>query len=242
MALGPGSPRRWRCSAFTAGTPRLPEAAPGGAADRGREVRLSVRARGARRHRGPAGARSRGSPARLLQDEQQCDDAPAINGDQIKELLGQETADREAVAAAVAEPPPRRRPGAAPDARNPRARMQHRERGERQRVPIYEYECHGCRRRVSLLVRTFRGARPPDVPAAEAMTCPPDVALRHPEVGGRSTRRARRPRAVRRPRRERSPERGALLKKMGEEMGEDLGDDLDAAMDEAMDEGGGARG
>ena len=110
-------------------------------------------------------------------------------------------------------------------------------------MPIYEYECGDCRRRVSLLVRTFS--------AADSVACP--------RCGGRElTRLMSRfstvksedarlesladsasygdldendPRSVAR-----------FMKKMGGEFGDDLGDDFESAMDEAMAEGEGDGG
>jgi putative FmdB family regulatory protein len=108
-------------------------------------------------------------------------------------------------------------------------------------MPIYEYHCDGCHRRVSLLVRS--------VSAATAPTCP--------RCGGNALRRlmsrfttvksedARleglasdsslgdidedNPASVAR-----------FMKKMGREFGEDLGEDFESAVDEAMAEGEGA--
>jgi putative FmdB family regulatory protein len=105
-------------------------------------------------------------------------------------------------------------------------------------VPIYEYECQGCRRRVSLLIRTLH--------AAEAPRCPrcgsPELSRLMSRFATVKSEDARLdslsdpssfgdldendPRSV-----------AQFVKKMGSEMGEDLGPDLDAAMDEAMAEG-----
>ena len=107
-------------------------------------------------------------------------------------------------------------------------------------MPIYEYECHGCRRRVSLLV-----LRPS---AAEAPTCPRcgssalsrlmsrfatvksedarlDALADSADLGGLDEND---PASVAR-----------FMKKMGRELGDDLGDDFESAMDEAMAEGEG---
>jgi putative FmdB family regulatory protein len=106
-------------------------------------------------------------------------------------------------------------------------------------VPIYEYECHGCRRRVSLLVLTPSRAAAPQCPRCGSL----DLArlmsrfatlrseddrlesLADPSQYGDIDEGD--PRSVAR-----------FMKKMGEEMGEDLGDDVEAAMDEAMNEEG----
>jgi putative FmdB family regulatory protein len=42
--------------------------------------------------------------------------------------------------------------------------MTHLKRAEGCRVPIYEYDCQGCRRRVSLLIRTLHGGEAPRCP------------------------------------------------------------------------------
>jgi putative FmdB family regulatory protein len=104
-------------------------------------------------------------------------------------------------------------------------------------VPIYEYECHGCRRRVSLLVLAPSRAGAPQCPRcgshdlARLMSRFATVkseddrleSLADPSHYGDLDEND--PRSVAR-----------FMKKMGQEMGEDLGDDLDAAMDEAMEE------
>lgn len=111
-----------------------------------------------------------------------------------------------------------------------------RERG----VPIYEYECQGCQRRLSLLIRTFAAAEGPRCPRCGsadlsrlmsrfATVKSEDArldALSDPSSYGGLDEND--PRSV-----------AQFVKKMGHEMGEDLGDDLDAAMDEAMAEGDG---
>lgn len=112
-------------------------------------------------------------------------------------------------------------------------------------MPIYEYECRGCRRRVSLLVRTPSSAGAPRCPRcggadlsrlmSRFATVKSEDArldsLADPSQMGDVDEND--PRSVAR-----------FMKRMGQEMGEDLGDDLDAAMDEAMDEGadGGGEG
>ncbi len=107
-------------------------------------------------------------------------------------------------------------------------------------MPIYEYECQGCRRRVSLLVRSLAGYTSPRCPrcgSAElsrlmsrfATVKSEDARLESlgdPSQYGDLDEND--PKSVAR-----------FMKRMGQEMGEDLGDDLDAAMDEAMAEPGG---
>jgi putative FmdB family regulatory protein len=105
-------------------------------------------------------------------------------------------------------------------------------------VPIYEYECQGCRRRVSLLIRTLHPTEAPRCPRCNSAdlsrlmsrfaTVKSEDArldsLSDPSSFGDLDEND--PRSV-----------AQFVKKMGSEMGEDLGPDLDAAMDEAMDEG-----
>jgi putative FmdB family regulatory protein len=105
-------------------------------------------------------------------------------------------------------------------------------------VPIYEYECLGCHRRLSFLVRS----------AAHA------ASLRCPRCGGAELSRLMsrfsspksedaRLESLADPGQygdldESDPRSMArFMKKMGEEMGEDMGDDVEAAMDEAMADG-----
>ncbi|HJV54362.1 MAG TPA: zinc ribbon domain-containing protein [Methylomirabilota bacterium] len=105
-------------------------------------------------------------------------------------------------------------------------------------MPIYEYECGGCRRRLSLLIRTREAAEAPRCPrcgSAELSRLMSRFAtvksedarldsLSDPSSFGDLDEND--PRSV-----------AQFVKKMGSEMGEDLGPDLDAAMDEAMTEG-----
>jgi len=116
--------------------------------------------------------------------------------------------------------------------------MTHPNRAEERRVPIYEYECQGCRRRVSLLIRTLHPDEAPRCPRCNSAelsrlmsrfaTVKSEGArldsLSDPSSFGDLDEND--PRSV-----------AQFVKKMGSEMGEDLGPDLDAAMDEAMDEG-----
>lgn len=105
-------------------------------------------------------------------------------------------------------------------------------------MPIYEYECGGCRRRVSLLVLTPSKADAPRCPrcgSAELTRLMSRFAtvksedarlesLSDPSSYGDLD--------------ENDPASLArFTKRMGEEMGEDLGEDVDAAMEEAMAEG-----
>ena len=107
-------------------------------------------------------------------------------------------------------------------------------------MPIYEYECGGCRRRVSLLVLTPSKAADPRCPRCDSAeltrlmsrfaTVKSEDArldsLSDPSTYGDID--------------ENDPGSMArFMKRMGDEMGEDLGEDLEGAMDEAMAEGDG---
>ncbi|MGH7316090.1 MAG: FmdB family zinc ribbon protein [Candidatus Rokuibacteriota bacterium] len=110
-------------------------------------------------------------------------------------------------------------------------------------MPIYEYECQGCRRRVSLLIRTLSAAEAPRCPRCGSVALS-RLMSRFATVKSEDARLdslsdpsgfgdldENDPRSV-----------AQFVKKMGHEMGEDLGEDLDAAMDEAMAEGDGPGG
>jgi putative FmdB family regulatory protein len=110
-------------------------------------------------------------------------------------------------------------------------------------VPIYEYECQGCQRRVSLLIRTLSAAEAPRCPRCGSATLS-RLMSRFATVKSEDSRLD----SLSDPSSfgdldENDPQSVArFVKKMGHEMGEDLGDDLDAAMDEAMTEGDGPGG
>jgi len=108
-------------------------------------------------------------------------------------------------------------------------------------MPIYEYECHGCRRRVSLLV-----LRPS---AAESPTCPrcgsqalSRLMSRFATVKSEDARLdALADSSSLGDLDENDPSSVArFMKKMSRELGDDLGDDFESAMDEAVAEGEGA--
>jgi len=107
-------------------------------------------------------------------------------------------------------------------------------------VPIYEYECRGCSRRVSLLVRSLGSREVPRCPrcgSAELSRLMSRFATPKSEDA--------RLEAAADPSRyggldENDPQAVArFVRRMGDEMGEDLGDDLGAAMEEASGEEGG---
>ncbi len=110
-------------------------------------------------------------------------------------------------------------------------------------MPIYEYACGGCRRRVSLLVRTFAAAASPACPRCGG-TSLTRLMSRFATVKSEDARLEsladsasfgdldeNDPASV-----------GRFMKKMGREFGDDLGDDFDSAVDEAMAEGEGEAG
>jgi putative FmdB family regulatory protein len=106
-------------------------------------------------------------------------------------------------------------------------------------VPIYEYECHGCRRRVSMLVRSVAAHSAPRCPRCGSADMG-RLMSRFATVKSEDARLE----SLADPSQygdldENDPKSVArFMKRMGQEMGEDLGDDLDAAMDETMAEGG----
>jgi len=110
-------------------------------------------------------------------------------------------------------------------------------------VPIYEYDCQGCRRRVSLLVRSLASTEAPRCPRC-------DSAELHRLMSRFATPKSEDARleAAADPSQfgdldENDPGSVArFVKRMGKEMGEDLGDDLDAAMDEASGDDGAGMG
>lgn len=110
-------------------------------------------------------------------------------------------------------------------------------------MPIYEYECRGCRRRVSVFLRSIAAAAEAECPRCGSRELT-RLMSRFATVKSEEARLdaledtaslgdvdENDPRSVAR-----------FMKRMGEEMGEDLGDEVDAAMDEALgdEEGDGA--
>lgn len=110
-------------------------------------------------------------------------------------------------------------------------------------MPIYEYHCQDCRRRVSLLVRSISN---PAVPV-----CPRCGGTHLERLMSRFTRvRSEEDRldTLADPSAlggldENDPKSVARwAKKMGKEMGEDLGEDFDEVMEQAMEEEAGGEG
>ncbi|HXH84794.1 MAG TPA: zinc ribbon domain-containing protein [Candidatus Tectomicrobia bacterium] len=110
-------------------------------------------------------------------------------------------------------------------------------------MPIYEYECGGCRRRVSLLVRSLA--------AAAAVSCPrcgsTDLTRLMSRFATVKSEEARLESLAE------SADMAGLdendpasvarfMKRMGRELGDDLGEDFESAVDEAMAEGEGDEG
>lgn len=104
-------------------------------------------------------------------------------------------------------------------------------------MPIYEYHCDGCRRRVSLLILAPSTAPPPRCPkcGSEALT---RLMSRFARIKSEEDRLE----SLADPSKlgdldENDPKSMARwMKKMGQEMGEDVGEDFDSAIDEAMEE------
>jgi putative FmdB family regulatory protein len=110
-------------------------------------------------------------------------------------------------------------------------------------MPIYEYECADCRRRISLLIRSMSAAAAPACPrcGGTALTRvmsrfstpkSEDARLESlADAGSFGDVDENDPASVAR-----------FMKKMGKEFGDELGDDFESAVDEAMAEGEGATG
>jgi putative FmdB family regulatory protein len=106
-------------------------------------------------------------------------------------------------------------------------------------MPIYEYECHDCRRRVSLLVLRPSTALPPACPRCggsaltRLMSRFVTVKSEEARLDGLAESSSlgdldeNDPASVAR-----------FMKKMGKDLGEDVGDDFESAVDEAMAESG----
>jgi putative FmdB family regulatory protein len=110
-------------------------------------------------------------------------------------------------------------------------------------VPIYEYECGDCRRRVSVLIRSLTSHEAPRCPR-----CGSSLLTRLMSRFASPKSEEARLEAAADPSRfgdldENDPQSVArFVSRMGDEMGEDLGDDLDAAMEEASSEESGVGG
>jgi putative FmdB family regulatory protein len=107
-------------------------------------------------------------------------------------------------------------------------------------VPIYEYECRGCSRRVSLLVRRIASEEAPRCPRCGSA----DLSRLMSRFATPKSEDARLEAAADPSQYgdidENDPQAVArFVKRMGDEMGEDLGDDLGEAMDAASGEEGG---
>ena len=102
-------------------------------------------------------------------------------------------------------------------------------------MPIYEYDCRDCRRRVSLLVLRPSAAPPPTCPRCGG-TSLARVMSRFATVKSEDARlESLADPASAGDLDENDPGSVArFMKKMGRELGDDLGDDFEAAMDEAM--------
>jgi putative FmdB family regulatory protein len=111
-------------------------------------------------------------------------------------------------------------------------------------MPIYEYECGDCRRRVSLLVRSMSATASPACPRCGG-TSLTRLMSRFATVKSEEARlESLADSASAGDIDENDPASVArFMKKMGKEFGDELGDDFESAVDEAMAEGeGGAEG
>ena len=107
-------------------------------------------------------------------------------------------------------------------------------------MPIYEYECGDCRRRVSLFIRTFSAAADAACPRCGG-TSLTRLMSRFATVKSEDARlESLTDAASAGDLDENDPGSVArYMKKMGREFGDDLGDDFESAVDEAMAEGEG---
>jgi putative FmdB family regulatory protein len=107
-------------------------------------------------------------------------------------------------------------------------------------MPIYEYECGDCRRRVSLLVRSLAAASAPACPRCGGANLT-RLMSRFSTIKSEDARmESLADSASAGDIDENDPASVArFMKKMGREFGDDLGDDFESAMDEAMAEGEG---
>lgn len=110
-------------------------------------------------------------------------------------------------------------------------------------MPIYEYACNSCRKRVSLLIRNIHNPLMPACPRCESREMT-RLLSRFAVVKSEESRFERMadpsnfgdldendPKSVAR-----------WAKRMGKEMGEDVGEDFDQMMEEATEEGAAAEG
>jgi putative FmdB family regulatory protein len=108
-------------------------------------------------------------------------------------------------------------------------------------MPIYEYECGDCRRRVSLLVRSLSAATSPACPRCGGSSLTRLMSrfatLKSEEARLESLADSASAGDID----ENDPASVArFMKKMGREFGDDLGDDFASAMDETMAEAEGS--
>jgi putative FmdB family regulatory protein len=102
-------------------------------------------------------------------------------------------------------------------------------------MPIYEYDCGDCRRRVSLLLRTFAAAASPACPRCGGANLT-RLMSRFATVKSEDARleSLADPSALGDLDENDPGSVARFMKKMGQEFGDDLGDDFDSAVDEAM--------
>lgn len=107
-------------------------------------------------------------------------------------------------------------------------------------MPIYEYECHGCRRHVSLLVLSRRTAEPPACPRCGSRELTRLLSrFSTPRSEDARLDRLADPSAYGDLDENDPMSVARAMKRMGDEMGEDLGDEVEAAMEGGLDDGDG---
>ena len=107
-------------------------------------------------------------------------------------------------------------------------------------MPIYEYRCGGCQRRISIFIRSISNPGTPACPRCGS-TALERLFSRFARVRSEEDRldRLADDSSLGDVNEEDPASVAQWMKKMGKELGEDAGEDFDALVDEAMEEGGG---
>jgi len=107
-------------------------------------------------------------------------------------------------------------------------------------MPIYEYRCSGCQRRISIFIRSISNPGTPACPRCGS-TALERLFSRFARVRSEEDRldRLADDSSLADVNEEDPASVAQWMKKMGKEMGEDAGEDFDTLVDEAMEEGEG---
>lgn len=106
-------------------------------------------------------------------------------------------------------------------------------------MPIYEYQCESCRRRVSLFFKSLKHEEPPRCPLCGGER-PIRLFSRFAFVRSEETRLERLADPCRLGDLDENDPRSMTrwVKRMGKELGEGMGEDFDQMVEEAIEEGG----